>query len=101
MYSGDLVAILGAFGWGTFAAAIVPVVTIGFNWKRGTALAANTAVIVSLLINFIVKVFKIPIPYNIDVGALSLAVSLILFISISLASKPPKLDPDVEAVMDL
>lgn len=101
LYSGDLVAILGAFGWGTFAAAIVPAVTLGFNWKRATPLAANTAIIASLAVNFIVKLFKISIPYHIDVGALSLAVSLTLFIGISLMSKPPELDPDVEAVMDM
>lgn len=101
LYSGDLIAILGAFGWGTFAAAIVPVVTIGFNWKRATALAANVAVISSLLINFFVKLFKIAIPYNIDVGALSLTVSLLLFFTISLLSPPPVIDEDVAAIMDL
>lgn len=101
LYSGDLVAILGAFGWGTFAAAIVPVVTIGLNWKRATALAANVAVLSSLVINFFVKLFKISIPYNIDVGALALTISLVLFFSISLLSTPPQLDKDIEAVMDL
>jgi len=82
-----LVAILGAFGWGTFAAAIVPVVVIGFNWKRATPMAANIAVLSSLAVNFVIKIFKIPVPYNIDVGALALTVSLILFIGISLASE--------------
>ena len=101
LYSGDLVAILGAFGWGTFAAAIVPVVVIGFNWKRATPMAANVAVVSSLVVNFVIKIFKISVPYNIDVGALALTVSLILFIGISLASEKPELDPDVEAVMDL
>ena len=96
-----MVAILGAFGWGTFAAAIVPVVVIGFNWKRATPMAANIAVISSLVVNFVIKIFKISVPYNIDVGALALTVSLILFIGISLASEKPELDPDVEAVMDL
>ena len=28
LFSGDLVALLGAFGWGTFAAALVPTVAI-------------------------------------------------------------------------
>ncbi len=101
LYSGDLVAILGAFGWGTFAAAIVPVVVLGFNWKRATPMAANIAVISSLVVNFVIKIFKISVPYNIDVGALALTVSLLLFIGISLASEQPELDPDVEAVMDL
>ncbi|MEM6316590.1 MAG: hypothetical protein AAF960_02915 [Bacteroidota bacterium] len=101
LYSGDLVAILGAFGWGTFAAAIVPVVVLGFNWKRATPLAANVAVISSLVVNFIIKIFKIPVPYNIDVGALALTISLLLFIGISLASPQPNIDADVEAVMDI
>jgi len=100
-YSDDLVAILGAFGWGTFAAALVPVVTIGFNWKRATALAANTAMISSLAINLGIKLLKIDIPYRIDAGAIALLVSMTVFFGISLLSKPPRLDSDVEAVMDL
>ena len=101
LYSGDLIAILGAFGWGTFAAAIVPVVALGLNWKRGTFQAANMAIIVSLGINFVIKIFKIQIPYNIDVGALSMIVSISLFIGVSLLTPRQKLDPDVEAVMDM
>ena len=101
LYTGDLVALLGAFGWGTFAAALVPVVAIGLNWKRATPLAANVAIITSLLINFGLKVTGVAMPFNIDVGAFSLAVSLTLFVGISYLSKPPQLDPDVEAVMDL
>ena len=95
-----LVAILGAFGWGTFAAALVPTVAIGFNWKRATPLAANVAILTSLAFNFSVEVFGVRIPYGISAGALSLLLSLVLFLGISLASKPPILDPDVEAVMD-
>ncbi len=101
LYTGDLVAILGAFGWGTFAAAIVPTVVIGLNWGRGTAMAANIAIITSLVVNFSVKVFKIALPHNIDVGALALFISLTLYITVSLLSPPPELDPDVEAVMKM
>ncbi|MEM6705977.1 MAG: sodium/proline symporter [Acidobacteriota bacterium] len=98
---GELVAILGAFGWGTFAAALVPAVAIGFNWKRATATACNVAIAASLILNFTIKVGGFAVPYGIDVGALSLIVSLTLFFGISLASKPPELDPDIEAVMDI
>jgi len=101
IYSGDLVAIMGVFGWGTFAAALVPVVTIGFNWKRATAFAANAAIISSLAVNIGTKLFEIEIPYRIDAGAIALLVSLTIFFGISLLSKPPKLDNEVEAVMDL
>jgi len=101
LYTGDLVAILGAFGWGTFAAAIVPVVALGLNWKRATPLAANVAIISSLAINFGAKIFSIQLPFNFNIGALSLAVSLTLFIGISLFSDPPEIDSDVEAIMDM
>jgi Na+/proline symporter len=102
LYSGEnLVALLGAFGWGTFAAALVPAVAIGFNWKRASALAANVAIVSSLLINFGVKVFGVSMPYGIDAGAVALLVSLTLFFGISLARKPPQIDPDIAAAMEL
>ncbi|MGD9855262.1 MAG: sodium/proline symporter, partial [Planctomycetaceae bacterium] len=102
LYSGQkMIGLLGAFGWGTFAAAIVPTVAIGFNWKGATPLAANIAIITSLVVNFGMQLMGWKLPYGFDVGALSLLLSLTLFIGISLASPPPKLDPGIEAVMDL
>ncbi len=101
----NLVALLGAFGWGTFAAALVPAVAIGFNWKRATATAACVAIGSSLVINFAIQLstqfLGFRVPFGIDGGALSLLVSLTLFFGISLLSKPPELDRDIEAVMDL
>lgn len=101
LYLGDLVALLGAFGWGTFAAALVPTVAIGFNWKRATAPAAITAILSSLLINFTIRVFNFQLPHGLQVGAVALLVSLLLFFGISFCSRPPELDPDIEAVMDM
>ena len=99
-------ALLGAFGWGTFAAALVPTVAIGFNWKRATPLAANVAIIVSLLVNIGIKVLELVfdveiLPYGFHGYTVSLLLSISLFFGISLASKPPRLDPDVEALMDI
>lgn len=101
LYTGDLVAILGAFGWGTFAAALVPVVGIGLNWKRATPLAANVAIVTSLAINLGAKLLDWKPPHHVDVGALSLVVSLVLFVGISMAMTQPKLDEDIELAMDL
>jgi len=101
MYSGELVALLGALGWGIFSAALVPGVAIGFNWKRATPLAANVAIGASLVIILTIKILGIAIPFGIHEGALALLTSLTLFFGISLMSKPPKLDPDIEAVMDI
>ncbi len=105
LYSEQLVALLGAFGWGTFAAALVPTVAIGFNWKRATPLAANVAIISSLVVNFGLELLRrfggTTVPHAISGGAIALLVSLTLFFGISLLSPPPKLDPDIEAVMDI
>ena len=98
--SPDLVALMGAFGWATFAAALVPTVAIGFNWKRATPLAANTAIIASLIVNFGIKLFDIQVPYGVDGGFIALLLSLILFFGISLSQEPPELDPDIRRVME-
>jgi SSS family transporter len=97
----DLVALLGAFGWGTFAAALVPTVVIGFNWKRATASAANVAIVTSLAVNFGIELLGLTIPYGITGGFVALLLSTTLFFGISLASPPPTIDPDIEAVMGL
>ena len=101
LYSKDLVALLGAFGWGTFAAAIVPTVAIGFNWKRATPLACNVAILSSLGINFVLRLFNVTLPFNFNGGALSMLVSLTLFFVISILSERQKIDPDIDAAMDL
>ncbi len=103
--AGKLIGLLGALAWGTFAAALVPVVAIGFNWKRATPLAACVAISSSLVINISIelatKLYGFKMPYNINGGAIALLVSLTLFLGISFCSRPPRLDPDIEAVMDL
>jgi SSS family transporter len=101
LYSGQLVALLGAFGWGTFSAAIVPVVGIGLNWKRATPRAAIIAIVASLAVNFGVRLSGAAAPYNVDPGAVSMIVSIFLFLVISLVDTPVEIDSDVEAVMEL
>ena len=101
LYSGDLVALLGAFGWSTFAAAIVPTVAIGFNWKRATPMACNIAIVSGLLLNFGLKLFDIELPHGFHGGAFSLLVSLTLFFVVSMMSKQKPIPADIEAVMDL
>jgi SSS family transporter len=96
-----LVALLGAFGWGTFAAAIVPVVVLGLNWKRATAKAAVAAIVASLLINFGVELLSLRLPYGISGPFLAILSSMVLFIVVSLLDKKPTLAPDVERIMSI
>jgi len=60
LYMQNLVALLGTFGWGTFAAAIVPGVGIGLNWKRATGLACTLSVATSLVLNFALELAAPP-----------------------------------------
>lgn len=97
----ELVALLGAFGWATFAAAIFPVVGIGLNWKGATASGAITAIVSSLLINFAVQLGIITLPYGISGGLLAFITSFVLFIGVSLLTQPPQLEEDLAEVMEI
>ena len=105
LYMENLIALLGTFGWGTFAAAIVPAVAIGFNWKRATATACTASIAVSLVLNFALELAAkrgiYELPHGMAVGCFSLCAALIVFIGVSLLSKPTPIDPDVEAAMDV
>ncbi len=99
--SGRLVALLGAFGWGTFAAAIVPVVAIGLNWKRATARAAIIAITLSIAVNFGIELFSIAVPLAMAGGFIALLVSTIAFIGISYLSPAPALAPEIDRAMEI
>ena len=86
LFSGDMVALLGAFGWGTFAVALVPTVAIGLNWKRATSKAACIVIASSLIVNFSIKAFRISILLNVDAEAIALLVSIVLFVGVSLVT---------------
>ena len=86
-----LLGYLGVFGSATFAAAMVPAVTIGFNWKRATATAANCAIGASVAINLGMELFAIRLPNGIHAASSRWPSSLLLFFGISLASRPPAL----------
>lgn len=100
----NLVALLGKYGWGIFASACVPVIAIGFNWKRASSAAANCSIIASLTMSLAVlgcERYGIKFPYEIDGSALALMASLIIFFTVSWLSKPKPLPVTVAAIMDL
>ena len=67
-----LVALLGVFGGATFAGALVPVVAIGFRWKRATSNAACWAIATSLILNLSFEIFGIVLPYGVQPGLVAL-----------------------------
>jgi Na+/proline symporter len=108
LYMENLIALLGTFGWGTFAAAIVPSVALGLNWKRATAAACVASIALSLVLNFALELLNrhnvYTLPYGMNVGCFSLLVSLAAFVAISFLSRDSggtRIAPDVRAAMEI
>jgi len=52
---GDLIALLGTFAFGTFAAALAPALAVGMNWRRVTASAAVASIAVGMGLNLVLE----------------------------------------------
>ena len=108
LYMENLTALLGTFAAGTFAAAIMPSVAIGMNWKRATAGACVASICVSLGLNLTLELLNRHgvslLPDGLFVGTLSLLVSIVVFVAVSLASGEAgerALPADIAAVMEI
>ena len=108
--SGDMVAILGTYGFGTLAAATFPIFIIGLLWKgassRGVMLGMLTALVttiggvtIELLKRFDLSSFAWPggVPWYVFVMAAAVKVTILA----SLLTRGDELDPKVELAMEL
>lgn len=110
----DLIALVGTFAFGTFAAALAPAVAVGLNWRRVTGTAASasiaTGIVVNLGLEFLSKQSFIewlpdtPLTEGALPAAVALGASFCVLLAISMLS--PKglkggMDSDVDFVMDL
>jgi Na+/proline symporter len=85
-----LVALQGVFGWGSFAAALAPVMAIGFNWKGATRAAAIASISTGMLVNAVLELFAPSrrwLPEGVLPPMVSLLVSFIVFIGVSFAGR--------------
>ncbi len=105
LYMENLIALLGTFGWGTFAAAIVPSICIGMNWKRATGQACVASIATSIVLNFVLEVSArhgVPLlPPGLAVGAVALLASTLVFVLVSLATPRRELATDIDALLDV
>lgn len=105
LLSGQLVAVLGIFGWGTFAAALAPALGFGLNWRRATAEAAVASLVTGILL-------QVALELNYQMGwrpdllpdyvyrtGFSFVMSFIVFITVSFLTPPRQLPRDIDAVM--
>jgi len=105
---GALVAFLGIFGFGLFAATLVPSLAIGLNWQGATREGAVASIAIGLALTLgletlaFLKVFSLPA--GVTVSGLSLVVSLLVFFAVSWFTREraaAQLDDDVRVVMEI
>lgn len=110
---GDLIALLGTFSFGTFAAALAPALAVGLNWKRVPAVAATASIAVGTLLNvgleflgrqtFFPSWPKPPLPPGSLPTAVSLAASFTVLLAVTawVGRRQTAIPPDVAAVMEV
>ena len=106
---GDLIALLGTFAFGTFAAALAPALAVGLNWKRVPAAAAVASIATGLGLNLGLELLArqtlLPAWLKLPAGVLPTAVSLAASFAVLLAVTAlhrgdERIDDDVAAVME-
>ena len=103
--SGALVAFLGIFGWGLFGSTIVPALAIGLNWRGATRLGAIASIATGLVVTLVgetlgyLKLYMLPA--GVSVSALSLVLSMIVFLVVSAMGAGEEIDEDVGVVMEV
>ncbi|HEY3288446.1 MAG TPA: hypothetical protein VGJ96_15095 [Gemmatimonadaceae bacterium] len=105
---GTVVAFLGIFGFGLFAATLVPSLAIGLNWQGATREGAIASIATGLVLTLaleslaFLKVFSLPA--GVTISGLALVLSLLVFFAVSWLTRSRaagQLDPDVRVVMEV
>jgi Na+/proline symporter len=106
---GDLIALVGTFAFGTFAAALGPTMAVGLAWERVTARAATASIVTGLVLNvgleflarqtWIEALPRPPLPPGVLPSAVALAASFTVLFVVSWCSRPETLDPELRAVL--
>jgi len=107
---GDLIALLGTFAFGTFAAALVPALAIGLNWDRVTAPAAIASIATGLGANLTLEFLakqrwfpglpQPPLADGVLPSAVALALSFCVLFAVTLATQPRTLPAEIRTVID-
>lgn len=111
---GDLVALLGTFAFGTFAAALAPALAVGLNWRRVTAPAAAASIATGMGVNLALEFLARqsffpalpapPLPPGVVPSAVALAASFTVLFAVTAATAhrgAEPLDDEVAAVMEM
>ena len=107
----DLIALLGTFAFGTFAAALTPALAVGLNWRRVPAAAATASIAVGTGLNVGLELLgRTALPPLLPAGVLPSAVALAASFTVLFAitgwdvlrhgHQDPPIPDDVRAVME-
>ncbi len=106
--SSTLIAVLGIFGYGVFAATLAPALAIGLNWRRATRAGAVASVSVGLGISVVLGVLDLfdlfVVPGGITAPAIALAGSFAALLAVSLLTSKGQLDevaPEVRKALTM
>lgn len=87
---GEMIALLGTFAFGTFAAALAPTLAVGLNWSRVTSTAAIASMATGLILNVGLELLgrraSLPLQSGLPAAALSLAASFTVLFAVTLLS---------------
>jgi Na+/proline symporter len=106
---GDLIALLGTFAFGTFAASLAPALAVGLNWERVTATAASASILTGMVVAVGLELVSraggglsavLPVPVGLLPSVVALIASLSVLFGVSFASpRRVERDPLVDLVL--
>ncbi|GHV44491.1 proline permease [Synergistales bacterium] len=100
IYSTQMVALLGTFGWGTLVSATFPVFVIGLLWERANEAGVMCGISASFVLNILsLTGFVWPggLPAYFNVSAISIAITVV----VSLITPRQQLSANLKRVIDL
>lgn len=106
---GDLVALLGTFAFGLFAAALAPVLAIGLSWERVTPRAASASIATGVTVAIVLEAWArsgnaigIAEWGGVVPGAVALAASIVVLVGGTALDRAPRpeLPAEIRAALD-
>ena len=101
IYSSEMVALLGTFGWGTLVSGTFPVFVLGLLWDRCNEKGVMVGLAYSLIFNILPLVTGFAYPSSLPGYFITTAISVALTVLVSLVTPKQKLNAASQAVLDL
>lgn len=89
LYGGELVAILGSFGWGTFMSGTLPAVIIGLLWQGASREGVTAGLVVSIVLNVVLLAYTQlgnTLPLGMDFYFVTTSAAIVTTIFVSLVT---------------